>query len=97
MKADLYTKAVLTIIAIMLVVIVARPYIGKPVAPAPPAPFTGVQFTGPTQEVRCAPRVHHSFDVPHGRVMVYDIWSGCPQGTYVFDPVSQRVSRWPPE
>ena len=47
MKPDIYTKAVLTVIAIMLAVIASNQYINPPAtAHAQAGPFAGVQFFG---------------------------------------------------
>jgi len=48
MKPDLYTKAVLTIIAIMLTGIACHQYVEpKTTAQAQSAPFAGIQYAGP--------------------------------------------------
>jgi hypothetical protein len=46
MKTDLYTKAVLTVIAFMLVMIGCHQYISPATAVKAEGPFAGIQFTG---------------------------------------------------
>ncbi|MGB8260964.1 MAG: hypothetical protein WCE75_11460 [Terracidiphilus sp.] len=45
MKPDLYTKAVLTVIAFMLVLIGCRDYVNPPTTVKAEGPFAGVQFS----------------------------------------------------
>ena len=46
MKPDLYTKAVLTVIAFMLVMIGCRQYVSPTTVVQAEGPFASVQFTG---------------------------------------------------
>jgi hypothetical protein len=46
MKSDLYTKAVLTVIAFMLVMIGCRDYVNPRISVKAEGPFAGVQFSG---------------------------------------------------
>jgi hypothetical protein len=46
MKPDLYTKAVLAVIALMLAVIACKPLINPETTASAQGPFAGVQFTG---------------------------------------------------
>jgi hypothetical protein len=68
MRIDLYTKAVLTIIAIMLSVIASNQLISPRVASAQGS-FAGVQFTGPGGSF---------FDSRTGEIWVYALDDGRP-------------------
>jgi hypothetical protein len=48
MKPDLYTKAVLTVIAFMLVMIGFREFVNPTTTVSAEGPFSGVQFSGDT-------------------------------------------------
>jgi uncharacterized membrane protein len=63
MKADLYTKAVLTVIAFMLVMIGCHQYVSPTTTVNAEGQFAGVQFTGPTP--------FSFFDTRTGQVWVY--------------------------
>jgi hypothetical protein len=66
MRIDLYTKAVLTIIAVMLAVIAANQLASPRVASAQ-GPFTGVQFDA---------KANSFFDSRTGEVWYYDSVNG---------------------
>ncbi|MGA2118066.1 MAG: hypothetical protein ABSH56_25355 [Bryobacteraceae bacterium] len=52
MKSDLYTKAVFTIIALMLTVIACNLYINPAATASAQGPFAGVQLASDTGELR---------------------------------------------
>jgi len=69
MKPDLYTKAVLTVIAVMLAVIAFRTVINPEMTASAQEAFGGVQFSG-------ANGGHAFFDTRTGEVFQYAFPSG---------------------
>jgi hypothetical protein len=64
MKPDLYTKAVLTVIAFMLVMIGCHHYVSPATTVKAEGPFAGVQFSGPD--------TFSFFDTKTGDLWAYD-------------------------
>jgi hypothetical protein len=79
MKPDLYTKAILTLIAFMLVMIGFHQYLSPATAVKAEGPFAGVQFTGTTDDFTM-------FDPRTG-----DIWSYTSNGGYSMPPRMEHV------
>jgi hypothetical protein len=71
MRPDLYTKAVLTVIAIMLTVLVLKPFSNPPTTAQAQGSFSGVMFA--------ASGAYEFFDPRTGELWVY----GAPDGTLV--------------
>jgi hypothetical protein len=67
MKPDLYTKAVLAVIALMLAVIACKPLINPETTASAQGPFAGVQFTSD----RGASGAF--FDTRTGELWLYDV------------------------
>jgi hypothetical protein len=64
MKPDIYTKAVLTVIAFALTLIALKPLFSPPLRPMPSRRFPGFQFSGPNNG-------YEFFDARTGEVWVY--------------------------
>jgi hypothetical protein len=72
MKLDLYTKAILTVIALMLVVIACKTVIAPETTASAQGPFAGVQFTSDTGQM-------FFFDTRTGEGWEYNYKGGRPE------------------
>jgi len=68
MKPDLYTKAVLTVIALMLILIACNQYVSPAVTASAQAPFAGAQFSASDSGFRI-------FDTRTGEIWYYDTYN----------------------
>ena len=67
MRIDLYTKGVLTVIAVLLAVIAFRPYVSPDAVVQAQGSFAGVQFTGTWISF---------FDAKTGEIWNYNTYGG---------------------
>jgi hypothetical protein len=75
MRTDIYTKAVLTVIAVMLTVIACNQYIEpRATAQAQAAPFAGVQYAGSGTFFDTKTGDLWEYDLPKGQVKEHDKW-----------------------
>jgi hypothetical protein len=81
MKTDLYTKAVLTVIAFLLLLTACDRYINPPAAVRAEGPFAGVFYSGPN--------AHSFFDTRTG-----DLWGYYPASRSAFDNKKIYPATW---